>query len=138
MLTRASVLEVLHTITDPCSISAGVPISVVDMGLVPVVELATNKSDPFLTDVSLAFTVTEPTCLMYHAFAREADTKLRELINVGSVCITVLPYTMWTEDDMTVEARERLAAARRRRRPVPVEIAAAPPSSSPARERLDG
>ncbi len=116
MITAENVLETLRTVIDPCSINAGVPISIVDMGLVPSV-VVTEQGD--LTDVHVSLTVTEPTCLMYHAFARESEHKLRALTGIGNVSIEVRQYTMWTEDLMSPEAREQLAQRRNRRR-IPV------------------
>jgi metal-sulfur cluster biosynthetic enzyme len=117
------VTSVLHTILDPCAVNAGVPISIVDMGLVHDVVIEPGDAGSV---ISLAVSVTEPTCVMYHHFAVEADRKLRELDGVAEVRVTVQPYRMWTEDSIEPEARIRLASVRAARRvslPIPTRSA---------------
>jgi metal-sulfur cluster biosynthetic enzyme len=115
------VTSILHTILDPCAVNAGVPISIVDMGLVHDVVIEQAESGAI---VSLAVSVTEPTCMMYHYFAVEADRKLRELNGVADVKISVQPYRMWTEESIAPDARARLSSVRAARRvslPIPTQ-----------------
>jgi metal-sulfur cluster biosynthetic enzyme len=126
-ISRAEIEGLLRQIDDPCSVNAGVPLNIVEMGLVPVIEVRPSPSTPTAADVHVELTVTEHTCLMFHAFARQAEALLQAHPGVGELTIRIQPYTMWTEDEMEASARERLAAARTARR------AATPVVLSPSR-----
>jgi metal-sulfur cluster biosynthetic enzyme len=123
--TEQHVLELLDEVLDPCATAAGVRGSIVDMGLVRRVEVTPT---PDGAAVSLAIGVTEPTCIMYHAFARDADRILRNHPGVASVEIDLADYEPWTELDMSPRLQEALAAERHRKglRVVTTGVAATP------------
>ena len=106
-IAHDQILEVLNTITDPCSLVAGVRAGLVDMGLVSSVEV-----DGGCVRVTLG--LTEPGCLMGHAFLPQAKEALEALPGVSSVEVRLdhhLPFT-WNESRMTPEYRAKLEAHR--------------------------
>jgi metal-sulfur cluster biosynthetic enzyme len=111
-LTEQDILELLEAVLDPCATAAGVRGSIVDMGLVRRVEVTPT---PDGADVSLAIGVTEPTCIMYHSFARDADRILRAHPGVSSVRVELADYQSWTELDMSPRLQAALAAERHRK-----------------------
>jgi metal-sulfur cluster biosynthetic enzyme len=121
--SRERIVEILDGIADPCATNAGVNIGIVSMGLVHDLTLTSGETG---TSVSLGVTVTEPTCVMYHYFATEADRRLRAEPGINDVSVTVLPYRMWTEDNLSLDAKERLRAVRATR-----EVALPLPSRKP-------
>jgi metal-sulfur cluster biosynthetic enzyme len=135
VITRERALEILDTIADPCATNAGVLIGIVSMGLVHDLTITDGGSADSAASgatVRLAVAVTEPTCVMYHHFAVEADRRLRAEHGVADVEVRVLPYRMWTEDDMSADAQARLRAARDARRttlPHPVRRVTANPDA---------
>jgi metal-sulfur cluster biosynthetic enzyme len=118
-LDSTTVLDVLDGIVDPCAANAGVPIGIVSMGLVHDLVIANTEEGAV---VSLGVTVTEPMCVMYHHFAIEADRRIRLLEGVHDVKVTVLPYRMWTEENIEPASRERLAASRREKQAVALPL----------------
>jgi metal-sulfur cluster biosynthetic enzyme len=119
-VSTEQVLAELDQIIDPCAANAGVPIGIVSMGLVHDVRIKPGVSGAF---VSLGITVTEPMCVMYHHFAIEADRRLRLLDGIADVSVAVLPYRMWTEENIAPAERDRLLSARQSRRPDPTSVA---------------
>jgi metal-sulfur cluster biosynthetic enzyme len=112
VVSESQVLEALNTVTDPCSLVAGVRAGLVDMGLVSSVEIAGNAHDGFQVRVMLG--LTEPSCLMGHAFVPQARAALAAVPNVIGVEVKMdfkLPF-IWNEAHMTPEYRARLEVHR--------------------------
>jgi metal-sulfur cluster biosynthetic enzyme len=106
--TAATIEAILDEIMDPCSISAKAPMSIVEMGLVRAIEI-----DGGAVHVRLRFT--SPGCLMgLTVFWPEITRRVSELPGVESVAIEI-EDSLWSEDDIRPEARERLEAVRRAR-----------------------
>jgi metal-sulfur cluster biosynthetic enzyme len=116
--TAREVLAAVNTVVDPCARAAGAPVGIVDMGLVSA---RCTARDGWL-DVHLGIRVTEPTCIMFHTFARDAHAALVDLPGIGEITLELEDYRSWTEADMTAEARERLATARRARGLLPLAV----------------
>ncbi|MGF1663419.1 MAG: metal-sulfur cluster assembly factor [Kineosporiaceae bacterium] len=98
----------LDEVLDPCALRAGAEIGIVEMGLVPEISVTGGHVD-------VAVTVTEPTCIMHHAFARQAHERLAALPGVERVTVRLAPYRPWHEDVLAPEVRRRIDAARRDR-----------------------
>ncbi len=115
-ISSEEVRDALRSVIDPCSKIAGTPLSIVAMGLVPHIACVDrmHEGEP-CTDVHVALTVTEPNCVMYHAFAQQAREVIALLPGVGEIDLKVRPYSMWTEADMEQDARDLLAENRTRR-----------------------
>jgi metal-sulfur cluster biosynthetic enzyme len=102
---RAAVDEALRRVHDPCSIAAGVPIDVVDMGLVKGLTF-----DDGLLGVTLG--VTSISCRMVAQIADAAQAELSAIDGIRRVDISIDTTTTWTEADMAEAARARLTRRR--------------------------
>jgi metal-sulfur cluster biosynthetic enzyme len=98
LVTASEVRDLLNTIVDPCSVAAGAPAGLADMGLVRTVEVDDHT-------VSVRIGLTEPGCMMGASFVVRA----RELLAAqpGVEAVTVELY------------ERRLVALRARGRPRP-------------------
>ncbi len=112
-VTEEVVRDILNTILDPCSVNAGAPGGLVDMGLVRSVAVE-DGPDGFVIHARLC--VTEPSCIMGHLFVREARERLGPLAGVAHLDIAMDPSLGWNESKMAPELRQRLEAARAQRR----------------------
>jgi metal-sulfur cluster biosynthetic enzyme len=111
------VMSALEEVVDPCSITAGAPLSVVDMGLV---------SDLVVGDegrVSLSMRATSAMCTMIAGIMKDAENRLVQIEGVTRVEITLHSGAIWTEADMTEKGRRALAARREKSR---AEVAVRP------------
>lgn len=110
--TQVEVREVLRGIIDPCSVAAGCPISIEEMGLITGLEVEEDGS------VAIELRVTLPGCLMGFVFHREIEGRVGALAGVRSVAVVLTGDTSWTEADISAEARRRLAEKRAQRAPI--------------------
>ena len=107
---RTEVERVLNEIVDPCSAACGVPIGLVDMGIVESVDVRDDG-------ISVGLLPTFPGCLFTAVFADEIGRRLGELEWSGQVKIEVAAgSTLWDEERMLPAARERLRQSREERR----------------------
>ena len=106
--TEADVRAVLNTIVDPCSVGAGSPAGLADMGLIRRVELTETAE---ATDMRVVIGVTEYGCLMGAPFAVEAYRLLEALPGVGTVQVDLDETFDWLPEDMSPAYRERLERA---------------------------
>jgi metal-sulfur cluster biosynthetic enzyme len=102
----ASIRATLNAIIDPCSVAAGCPAGLIDMGLVRSLEL---DGEPSCAHVSVTLAVTHPFCMMSAVFVNEARIRVGELVGVATCEVDLDASVVWTDDDMTPEY-----AARRR------------------------
>ncbi len=122
MISEAEVRRVLNDIVDPCSITAGVPAGLCDMGLIRAVEVSGPVGDQ---RIGLTVGVTEPGCFMIGPFAAEARARLLALAGVAEVALELDNGYDWTESMMAPDYRERLAQHREReaaRRSLPLHV----------------
>ena len=122
-----SVIRILNSIIDPCSLRSGVPAGLVDMGLVRDVRVHGGFGEP--CTVSFSIGVTEPGCFMAAPFATEARERLLSLDGIDAVDINLIPWSDWTEQDMAPDYRLRLEAVRAQRRVVTAELTLRRPTS---------
>ncbi len=108
-VTEETVREVLNTILDPCSVNAGAPGGLVDMGLV---RSASVDVGPDGLTVHARLCVTEPSCVMGHLFVKEARQRLGALAGVDHLDIAMDPSLGWRESSMAPDLRDRLEVAR--------------------------
>jgi metal-sulfur cluster biosynthetic enzyme len=109
----ARVRSALDEVRDPCSVAAGVPAGLVEMGLVQSLDVT---DDPGGAVVRVAIRVTEPTCLMGPSFASGARARLARVRGVAQVVVELSDDPSWSPVDMTPAYRTRLAEHRRARR----------------------
>jgi metal-sulfur cluster biosynthetic enzyme len=108
--SASSVQAVLNSIQDPCSISVGAPLGLVEMGLVTGIAIADDGL------VSIDIRLTSPGCMMGIAyFDHEIKRRLVEVEGVTAVAVGRTHDLTWSEEDIDEEGRERLRAARERR-----------------------
>jgi metal-sulfur cluster biosynthetic enzyme len=114
---RDRVMEGLEDVIDPCSVTAGAPLSVVDMGLIN--ELCVDEEGV----VRVSMRATSAMCTMIAGIMKVAEERLARVEGVSRVEIKLCSGGIWTEADMTERGRRTLAARRERSR---VEVAVRP------------
>lgn len=103
----------LNEILDPCSVVAGAPAGLVEMGLVRGLSV---KEAPNGLAVELRIGVTEPGCMMGASFAIKARERLEALAGVVAVDVQLDHTADWEPADIDPAYAERLAAVRAARR----------------------
>lgn len=107
---HAEAEQALNQIIDPCSAATGVPIGLVDMGIVRKIEIQGDI-------VTISLLPTFGGCLYVPLFEDEIRTRLEALDWCRAVQFVALTgREIWTEDLMHSGARTRLARSRRRAR----------------------
>jgi|ERR1700679_493348 metal-sulfur cluster biosynthetic enzyme len=104
------VMSTLEEVVDPCSVTAGAPLSVVDMGLISDLVVDTDGN------VSLSMRATSAMCTMIAGIMKDAEQRLARVEGVTTVQVTLHGGGIWTEADMTEKGRRTLAARRERSR----------------------
>lgn len=104
------IAAVLAGVQDPCSVAAGAPLSLVDMGLVR----GWNIDEHGHLTVRLA--VTSPLCTMAGHFLLDAETRLAALPSVRSVETVVDADVDWTPDSISPRGQRVLSDRRERAR----------------------
>jgi metal-sulfur cluster biosynthetic enzyme len=116
-VTSADLVErvrsALDEVRDPCSVAAGVPAGIVEMGLVRSLDV---RDEPGGAVVRVVIRVTEPTCLMGPSFASGARERLARVPGVARVDVELSDDPSWSPLDMAPGYRARLAEHRRARR----------------------
>lgn len=107
------VREALNAIVDPCSVAAGAPAGLVDLGLVRRLDVS---STPAGTRVRVSIGVTEPGCMMGASFAIKAQELLATLPEVAVAEVALDHAADWTPEDIAPSYRLRLAEVRSTRR----------------------
>lgn len=103
----AEVRERLNQIVDPCSRATGVPLGLVDMGLVDEVKVRRGV-------VHVRIVPTFHGCRFVPIFAEEIEQSLADVPWVTRVEVWMAgPEVIWDEGRISPAARERLAAHRR-------------------------
>ena len=108
-----SQLEAVHAalarVVDPCSIATGVPIDLLEMGLVKDVAIDGGH-------VRVTLQLTSPVCWQAMNIIAEVERTVCEVEGIGSVECTVDPEAQWLPNMVDPAAQARL----RRLRPLPV------------------
>jgi metal-sulfur cluster biosynthetic enzyme len=99
----------LRAVVDPCSIATGVPIDLLDMGLVKRVEVAAGVA-------TVELRVTSPMCTQIGLIRERIDEVIGGLRGIEQVVIEVDARAEWWPEMMAPDARARLRAVR----PLPV------------------
>lgn len=109
-VTEALVRDVLNGVVDPCSITAGVPGGMDDMGLISDIQIRDDGAGGQLVGVKIG--LTDPTCMLLGSFANEARERLSELPGVTGVDVTLDHELEWTPDMLAPQYQRRLAEHR--------------------------
>jgi metal-sulfur cluster biosynthetic enzyme len=130
-VTEALVRDVLNGVVDPCSITAGVPAGMDDMGLISDIQIRDDGAGGQLVGVKIG--LTDPTCMLLGSFANEARERLSELPGVTGVDVTLDHELEWTPDMLAPQYQRRLAEHRAQvRRTLPLLAVTA---TGPARDQ---
>jgi metal-sulfur cluster biosynthetic enzyme len=113
MITEQQVRGALNEIVDPCSVAAGAPAGLADMGLVRRIGVRAGRGGAL---VEVVLGLTEPTCLMGFPFLRSARERLSALPGVERVEVSLDPGFEWTPAELRPEYAERLERRRALRR----------------------
>lgn len=113
-VTEDRVREVLNGIVDPCSITAGVPVGMDDMGLISDIQVRDDGAGG--RRISVTFGLTDPTCMLLGSFANEARERLAGLPGVTGVDVALDHDMEWTPDMLAPHYQERLAEHRAQKR----------------------
>jgi metal-sulfur cluster biosynthetic enzyme len=108
-MTAAEVRAVLNTIVDPCSVAAGAPAGIVDLGLIRRLDVTPGEHG---ARVHVVIGVTEWGCLMGAPFASEAYKRLEPLDGIEHVDVELDGAFDWDPDDMAPAYRRHLAERR--------------------------
>jgi len=103
----------LNEILDPCSVVAGAPAGLDEMGLVRALSV---KEAPGGVAIEMRIGVTEPGCMMGASFAIKARERLEALAGVVAVDVQLDHTADWEPADMDPGYAERLAAIRAAKR----------------------
>lgn len=98
----------LSAVDDPCSVAAGAPLSLLDMGLVRGWELSPDG------DLEVRLDVTTPVCMMAGHFVADAQARLEAIPGLGRVTVRVDPSGDWSPERISPSGRERLDRRRQR------------------------
>jgi metal-sulfur cluster biosynthetic enzyme len=95
----------LDGIEDPCSVAAGSPMGLAEMGLVEHVQVDGDGN------VTVRFRLTSPSCMNLGFFKVEAEARIAELPGVRSVAVSADLGLDWSPDMMSDAAKARRRAA---------------------------
>lgn len=115
-MTAAEVRARLNAIVDPCSLAAGAPAGIDEMGLVRAVNI---KATPGGAVIRVRIGLTEPGCMIGASFVARAHECLEPLPGVASVEVTLEHDCDWTPADLDPGYARRLHAVREARRSAP-------------------
>ncbi len=103
--SKEDVISRLYEIIDPCSAATNGPLSIVEMGMVENVELASGN-------VIVALRMTSPMCQALPYFQMEVERVLAGIPGIDGVKCTFDHGANWQPDNMTVDAQRKLAERR--------------------------
>lgn len=102
---RERVSTRLNEIVDPCSVAAGAPAGLVEMGLIRRLEVVDGE-------VTVEVRVTHPSCMMAPVFLAQVQQLAGEVPGVTAIHASLDTGFDWTPNDMTPEYRARLSRHR--------------------------
>ena len=112
-MTPAEVCAALDGIVDPCSVVAGAPAGIAEMGLVREVAIGECVEG---TTVRVRIGLTEPGCMMGASFVVKARERLAALPGVARVDVELDHAADWHPSDADPAYQERLRVVRAERR----------------------
>ena len=108
MLSEEDVWSELRGIVDPCSVSVGLSLNIVQMGLVERLEVQGDA-------VTVYLRVTTPGCLTALVFERAIRERIERLSSIETVCVVHGDSLTWSEAAMSADALDQLRGLRARR-----------------------
>lgn len=90
-MTTDLVLEALGQVLDPCSVSLGSPLDIVEMGLVESVDVHGGR-------VRVGLLLTDFSCAHYGGMRRHIEDVVGEIPGVTAVDVELATHDLWTPD----------------------------------------
>lgn len=112
-MTEDDVRCVLNTIIDPCSVAAGAPAGIAELGLLTQLEV---RDEPEGAHVRIGIRLTDPVCMMGAAFLASAREALAAHRDIASAEVWLDERSDWMPDQMSALYRARLDGVRQARR----------------------
>jgi metal-sulfur cluster biosynthetic enzyme len=97
----ALIYDALKRVYDPCSVLNGTHLNIVEMGLIREVQQHGNT-------LQVRLLLTDPSCIYTFEIARMVKEELLLLPGVQNVEVESTSDTLWTQERMLPETRERL------------------------------
>lgn len=104
---NAAVSAALDRVVDPCSSAMGMPLGLVEMGLV-----TRTEHDPETGTLKVTLRVTSPCCAYGEVLAEAARAELEQLPAVTNATVVVDYGAVWTPVDISPHAGKALAIRR--------------------------
>lgn len=101
----AQVREALAGVVDPCSIATGIPLTLLEMGMVEDIAVGDGR-------VTVVLVLTSPVCWQAGNIIQAVETSVGRVPGVASVACTVNHDAGWLPEQMDPGARLRLRVAR--------------------------
>ena len=98
---RPAILAALDTIKDPCSLAAGTPFGLAEMGIVDTVDISDDGA------VTVKLRLTSPFCHMIGFFETEAATRIGAIEGVTSVALKADNGLDWSPSRISQAAQAR-------------------------------
>lgn len=124
-MTEGAIRDALDAIIDPCSVAAGAPAGIAELGLI---RSLTVTDVPGGVRIEVAIGVTEPGCMMGASFVVKARALLDAMPDVVSHQVCLDHAADWQPADIDSAYSERLDRVRAERIGGRVRPAAAQPS----------
>ena len=105
MPTEEDVRACLSEIIDPCSVGTGLPLNILEMGLLKDIDIQDGH-------VAVRLRLTTPMCMLFPHFLDEAQSKVGALPDVESVTCETDAGFDWGPEMMSVVAKSRLQELR--------------------------
>lgn len=93
------ILTALENAVDPCSVAAGRPMNIVEMGLVEAVDISDAG------EVTLSLSLTSPSCMMLGQIMDQIDKYVMPILGGQRPKVTFDDGMNWTPDRITGAAR---------------------------------
>lgn len=103
-----AIRQAISKVYDPCSVNAGFPINVIDMGLILGWAISSNGH------VDIRMRLTSPGCTLAPSFMHRIEEAVRTVECVSSVVVSVDGLMLWSESDVDVQSRRNLNEIRMR------------------------
>jgi metal-sulfur cluster biosynthetic enzyme len=105
MPTEEAVRTCLSEIIDPCSVGTGLPLNILDMGLLQDIDIQGGH-------VAVRLRLTTPMCMLFPHFLDEVHNRVGALPDVDSVTCETDAGMDWGPEMMSVVAKRRLQELR--------------------------
>lgn len=103
---QGAIRRAIETVFDPCSVNAGVPINVIDMGLVLGWTVDADG------DVEIRMRLTSPGCTLAPSFMHRIELAVNAVEHVRNAQVKVTGLGLWSEADVAPDKLRELRETR--------------------------